>query len=271
MPIKKDDKGKRWVEMETLVPGTPEQVWHAMATGAGMTSWFMKATVDERVGGAIDFDFGAFGTQRGEVTEWQPPHRFGYVEKDWHENAPPVATEITITARSGGTCHLRMVHSLFSSSDDWDDQMEGFEKGWPAFFEVLRLYLTHFPNQRSASFTAMRGIDGDDLSVWKRLLDRLHVAGADVGDHRTTAAEPEALSGVVERIEQSRRQRYVLMRLEAPEPGVALFGTSGAGPQVHVSMTMYFYGDGAAARAAASEPRWVGWLTTLGPEVTQPV
>ena len=27
MPLKKDDSGRRWVEMEFLVPGTPEQVW----------------------------------------------------------------------------------------------------------------------------------------------------------------------------------------------------------------------------------------------------
>jgi hypothetical protein len=33
MPVKKDNSGRRWVEMEFLVPGTPEQVWHAIATG----------------------------------------------------------------------------------------------------------------------------------------------------------------------------------------------------------------------------------------------
>ncbi len=37
MPVKKDDSGRRWVEMEFLVPGTPEQVWHAIATGPGMS------------------------------------------------------------------------------------------------------------------------------------------------------------------------------------------------------------------------------------------
>ena len=152
MPIKKDETGKRWVEMEFVAPGTPEQLWQAMATGPGNTAWFTKATVDERVGGEIQFDFGTRGTQSGEVTAWEPPHRFAYVERHWSEGAPPVATEITITARSGDTCVVRMVHSLFTSSDEWDDQIEGFEKGWPAFFAVLRLYLTHFPGQRAASF-----------------------------------------------------------------------------------------------------------------------
>jgi len=43
-----------------------------------------------------------------------------------------------------------MVHSLFASTDDWDDQMEGFEDGWPSFFEVLRLYLSHFAGMEAA-------------------------------------------------------------------------------------------------------------------------
>ena len=32
MPIKKDGTGKRWIEMEFIVPGTPEQVWQAIAS-----------------------------------------------------------------------------------------------------------------------------------------------------------------------------------------------------------------------------------------------
>ncbi|ESZ18472.1 hypothetical protein X737_18045 [Mesorhizobium sp. L48C026A00] len=35
MPIKKDETGKRWVEMEFI---TPEQVWRAIATGPGNTA-----------------------------------------------------------------------------------------------------------------------------------------------------------------------------------------------------------------------------------------
>jgi uncharacterized protein YndB with AHSA1/START domain len=140
MPIRKDGTGNRWVEMEFVTPGTPEQVWAAMATGPGNAAWFMSATIEQRVGGAFRLDFGQGASSSGEVTIWDPPHRFGYVERDWSEGAPPVTTEIAITSRSGGRCVVRMVHLLTSTTDDWDDQMESFEAGWPGFFDVLRIY-----------------------------------------------------------------------------------------------------------------------------------
>ncbi len=260
MPIKKDSTGKRWVEMEFIAPGTPEQVWQAMATGPGNAAWFTKASIEERVGGAVRFDFGPDGGSAGEVTAWEPPHRFGYVEREWSKGAPPVATEITITSRSGDRCVVRMVHSLFSSSDDWDDQMEGFENGWPGFFEVLRVYLAHFAGKKAASFMALTSVEGDPLGMWTRLTEKLALAGADAGERRTSAAGPESLSGVVERIHQDARQRYVLMRLEAPSPGVAVAGVYDLGPKVMASLTMFVYGDDAERTAAASEARWRPWL-----------
>lgn len=260
MPIKKDGTGKRWVEMDLVTPGTPEQVWQAMATGPGNTAWFIKTTVDGRVGGEIRFDFGGGVTQPAEITTWEPPHRLGYVERDWSPGAPPVATEITITARSGDQCTIRMVHSLFASSDDWDDQMESFEKGWPSFFDVLRLYLAHFAGCPAATFMATAGGDGEHLEIWKRLLQQLGLSGADVGERRT-AVGPEKLTGQVERIRQDSQERVVTMRLDAPAPGVVVFATYLAGTQVNATMILYIYGDDAAARVAASEPMWREWLS----------
>ncbi len=131
--------------------------------------------------------------------------RFGYVERDWSEGAPSLATEITVTARSGDRCVVRMVHSLFASTDDWDDQMEGFESGWPGFFEVLRLYLSHFADMKAAVAFAMTSIEAPQLNVWKRLTEGLGLAGANAGEERTAQQMPEPLSGTVERVEQNDR------------------------------------------------------------------
>lgn len=260
MPIKKDGRGTRWVEMEFLAPGTPEQIWQAMATGPGYSSWFIQATIEERVGGALRFDFGGGMSTSGEVTFWEPPHRFGYVEHGWNGDAPPVATEITISARSGDQCIVRMVHSLFSSSDEWDDQLEGFEGGWPGFFEVLRIYLTHFAGTRGACFQVMTAADGEALAVWSRLTRALGVAGADVGEQRTATSGPEELSGTVERVHQERKQRYIMLRLDAPRPAILLAGIYAMGEQINASVSFFFYGDDADEATSASEPLWRDWL-----------
>ncbi|HEX6862130.1 MAG TPA: SRPBCC domain-containing protein, partial [Thermoanaerobaculia bacterium] len=139
MSVKTDASGNRYVELEFEVPGTPEQVWRAVATGPGISSWFVPTEVEEREGGALMFHLGPGMDSPGIVTGWEPPRRFAYEEPDWSPGAPPVATELLVEARSGGTCVVRMVHSLFTSSEEWDDQLEGFESGWPPFFDVLRL------------------------------------------------------------------------------------------------------------------------------------
>lgn len=260
MPIKKDGTGKRWVEMDVLVSGTPEQVWHAIASSGGYAAWFTAAAIEGKVGGTVRFDLGGGMTSSGTVTAWEPQQRFGYLEFDWAEGAPPLATEVTITARSGGQCLVRMVHSLFTSSDDWDDQMEGFEGGWPGFFDVLRVYLPNFAGMNAASFMAVTSVSADHLPAWVRLLDSLKLAGANVGERRSGASEPELLSGIVERVHQDAKQRYVLLRLDSPRPGLVLLGTYAKGAGTNVSVCRYHYGDDAAAAAAASEPRWRAWL-----------
>ncbi len=261
MPIKKDETGKRWVEMNFVVPGTPEQVWNAIATGPGNAAWFTKATIEERVGGVLRFQFGPEMSTTGEVTQWEPPHQFGYVERQWSEGAPPCATEITITSRTGGQCVVRMVHSLFTSSDAWDNQMESFESGWPGFFEVLRIYLANFAGMRAASFQAMASAPGEHSAVWARLVDKLNLAGANVGDQRTIDAA-EALAGVVQHTQQNHKIRHTIVRIDTPAPGIAIIGTYGTPAGTNVSLSMFLYGDDAAARAAASAPKWQAWLAS---------
>jgi uncharacterized protein YndB with AHSA1/START domain len=265
MPIKKDGTGKRWVEMEVLVPGTPEQVWHAMATGAGNAAWFVKGEIEPRAGGRFQLDFGEGVTTTGDVVQWQPPHTFAYVEREWAAGAPAVATEITITARSGRECVVRMVHSLFTSSDDWDDQVEGFESGWPGFFAVLRVYLANFAGARAASFIAMTPSSEDSLAAWLQLGEALGLTGASVGERRTSSADAELWSGIVEHVHQDATQRWVVLRLDAPTAGVALVGTSNSNAfsgtdGTSVSLCRYFYGDHAETLAAEREPVWRKWL-----------
>lgn len=58
MPVKRDASGRRYVEAEVEVPGPPEDVWRAIATGPGISSWFVPTEVEEREGGAVRSNFG---------------------------------------------------------------------------------------------------------------------------------------------------------------------------------------------------------------------
>src|SRR5262249_26526269 len=142
--------GRRSVQVEVEVKGTPEQVWQAIASGPGITAWFVPTQMDGRVGGKLACDFGGGMVSDATITAWQPPHRFA-AESQTAPGGPPMATEWTVQARAGGSCVVRVVHSLFASTDAWDGQIESVEQGWPAFFRVLRLYLERHAGQPSSS------------------------------------------------------------------------------------------------------------------------
>src|SRR5690606_41898462 len=81
LPIRKDETGRRGVEMEVLVPGTPEEVWLAMATGPGNAAGIMRSEIEPRVGGRLRFDFAQGMATTGDVTRCQPPRLFADVER----------------------------------------------------------------------------------------------------------------------------------------------------------------------------------------------
>ncbi|CAL8981792.1 hypothetical protein RHODGE_RHODGE_02771 [Rhodoplanes serenus] len=266
MPLKKTAATRRAVEMEIELPGTPEQIWQAMATGPGNAAWFVPTIIEEKVGGRLEFQLGGGATSHGVVTVWQPPHRFGYEELGWSGEAPPLATEIVIEAASGGTCRVRMVHSLFTDRDDWDKEMESFETGWPAFFAILRLYLRHFAGEPAASSRPMGGFGGDPAAAWAELTRRLGLDGARPGERRDTAVDgAPQLAGTVEEEYRIGDHQALMLRLDTPAPGIALMGAFSYAGKSHIALSLYFYGRESAAVEARESPRWHAWMAEQFP------
>ena len=174
-----------------------------------------------------------------------------------------MATEWIVEPRAGGVCLVRVVHSLFASTDDWDDQLEGSESGWPYFFGILRLYLTHFRGRPAAVIRAMATTPGAVSDAWDKLTGALGIpdsATAERWSSRPAGIRP--LAGVVERITEGR-QPHALLRLDDPLPGVAAPSAFAAGDQVVITLGIYLYGDAAAQAAARDEPLWQAWLNEL--------
>lgn len=260
MSVKKEPSGRRSIQVEVEVPGTPEQVWQAIATGPGISSWFVPAEFEEKDGKpvAIKLNFGPGMESSSPLTVWDPPRKLAAQNEGWG-GSPPIADEWTVEARDGGTCIVRVVHSLFAETDDWDGQLEGTESGWPGFFRILKIYLTHFPGQRSALMQWLAPTPAATVAeAWDTVTGALGLNGVNAGDHWRAPAGVPAVSGVIERVNET--PGHALVRLDSPGPGVAALGAMNCGGPIMVSLSFYLYGDTAAGTAARETPLWDAWI-----------
>jgi uncharacterized protein YndB with AHSA1/START domain len=163
------DRVEHRMERTFEVTASPEQVWDAIATAAGISAWMVPATLDPRVGGEVTFDLGGM-VSTGVVTDYTPNRRFAY-EEPWpiSADAPipdemaewfasintslstvqeglatvtPLATEFLIEAASGGTCLLRVVSSSYGSGADWEHEFFAeMVAGWSELLDNLAKHL----------------------------------------------------------------------------------------------------------------------------------
>jgi uncharacterized protein YndB with AHSA1/START domain len=264
MSVKKEASGRRSIEVEVEVPGTPEEVWQAIATGQGISSWFVPAEFEERDGKpvALKLNFGPGMEARSVVTAWDPPRMFATRGEGWG-GSPPIANEWSVEARAGGVCRVRIVNSLFASTDDWDNQLEATQSGWSGFLRTLRIYLTHFRGQRSAIMQFVAPVAGTEAEAWDTLTAALGVKGVSVGQRWTAPANAPAISGVAEYVNQ--KPYDALLRFDKPGPGVAALGAFNMGGQSMVALSFYHYGDRAAETVARETPRWQAWIAERFP------
>jgi len=265
MSIQLGANGRRSVQVEVEVPGTPEQVWAAVATGAGISAWFVPASVEERAGGVIALDFGGGMVTSSAITAWCPPHSFVAEDSSWLQGGPSVATEWSVTAQANGLCSVRVVHTLVADSDAWDAHLEGTEHGWPGYFRVLRQYLTHHAGQPSASFVLMATASDDARAVWKTLAGALGVPQARVGQAVHIAAEGAApITGTVEAIDDVPQGQGAMIAVRAPAPGVVLASGMDCMGMRMATLQAFYYGPQASA-AAQDRGHWERWLLALFP------
>jgi uncharacterized protein YndB with AHSA1/START domain len=85
MSVKKEPSGRRSIQVEVEVPGTPEEVWQAIATGPGISAWFVPTEFEERDGKpvAAKLNFGPGMESRSVVTAWDPPRMIAREADGW--------------------------------------------------------------------------------------------------------------------------------------------------------------------------------------------
>jgi uncharacterized protein YndB with AHSA1/START domain len=242
----------RRIELSIEVPGTPEEVWQAIATGPGITSWFVPTEVDEQEGGAVLQHFGDMGSDEGRVLRWDPPRQL--VFEGGASAGRPLAFEWTVEAVSGDTCTVRLVNSGFGEGEEWDGDYDGMSMGWRLFLENLRLHLTHFAGRRAVASVPMAMVDGPNEPAWSKLCAALGVSdGLAAGDDLQLPAV--GWRGRVDRVMTTDVMRHYVVVLEEP-PATGFLAAEGNGDQVAISAYLYFYGDGAGSHAETWNRTW---------------
>ncbi|WP_350348906.1 SRPBCC domain-containing protein [Agromyces sp. G08B096] len=163
--------GEYRMERTYEVAATPEQVWEAIATAEGISSWMVPARLDPRVGGEVSFDLGEMNST-GVVTDYSPNTRFAYDEPwpiaerpedvapdmaEWFASigvplaevcdgldaVSPIATEFLVESASGGSCVIRVVTSAYGSGADWE--REFFAEMAESLAPILDRLAARFP------------------------------------------------------------------------------------------------------------------------------
>ncbi|WP_127143235.1 SRPBCC family protein [Pelagibacterium montanilacus] len=259
MAVKKEPNGRRSVQTEVEVPGTPETVWEAIASGPGISAWFVPAEVDGRVGGTTVCHFAPGGSMDSvaRITEWQPPYRF---VAETEEGPGIVATEWSVEARAGGVCTVRVVHSWVAEGDDWDNEFEGHSWGWMSFFKILRFYLEYFPGEESMLVQLAARSEASVAETFSRLMGPLGVS-ADTDAQRVRSGEDApALAGDLLEVQSGKEGFSVLVRVDDPARAIVHMIGIPMGRAMHVSVRFYLYGAEAIGKAGRIEAEWQGWL-----------
>ena len=153
----------RSIELEVEVGGTPKEVWAAIATGQGISSWYVPHRIEEVEGGEASASFGPGMDVAGRVTQWDPPRRFSY---KGIADGPQLAFEWQVETRRGGRCVVRLINAGFGTGTEWDDHFEAMTEGWRTFLTNLQLHLAEFGGRTAAASLPMASWETTPAEAW---------------------------------------------------------------------------------------------------------
>lgn len=239
------------IELETILPASPEQVWDAIATGPGVDSWFMgRNEVEPREGGVSAMTIGGH-REEALITSYEPGKRFA-TRTEPGEDGRFMAFEYLIEGRGGGSTVLRVVHGGLLG-DDWEDEYDALRRGWPFHLHTLREYLTHFAGRAAVPVFAPAPA-GESLAADVRAaLARGLSLPVPVVVGARAHAEPAGLPAVDGEVVWADDERFAVRTAD----GIYTFRHGGG----MVLMFHHLFGP----QPDDAEAAWRGWLTrTLG-------
>jgi hypothetical protein len=263
MSITIDPNGRRSVSVTVDVPGSLREVWEAVATGPGISGWFLPCEIQY----GFDADpvrlivhLGPHTTKVADVKQWSPPHVYRAVSEDLMVGAPPLLTQWSVQPLDQGCC-VKVEHSLTGDSDEWDSLLLRAADGWPPFLRILNVYLTHFSGKRCEGCSLLISTSDSPDKAWETLAEPLGISGSSIGERCKSHADAPVLAGVLEG--EDNQAREALLRLDEPAPGIAHLQIARLHGCTVPTVRLYFYGEQAVAVVSREEPRWQAWLSEL--------
>ncbi|BBA95459.1 hypothetical protein RVR_322 [Actinacidiphila reveromycinica] len=157
------------VRREQDLPATPEQVWDAVATGAGNLGWLYPMDIEPRVGGKAT---------RGDATvlAWEPPRHLAL--RATQDGGFSNTLGYHVEPAGSGASRLRMgIHWVHTGVVDeawaWDAKTDAAEKHVDFYQHGLAEYLRHFAGRPAAYVRATRPgppAGPDDFAALRRRL-----------------------------------------------------------------------------------------------------
>jgi uncharacterized protein YndB with AHSA1/START domain len=154
--------------LDATVDATPEQIWDAIATGPGISSWYVGRT--DITGDTVRTAFGDGWIPDTHITASDKPGHFAY-RTDTAPDGRFLATEYLVEGHGHSSTVLRTVTSGFLPGDDWAAEYEAMQYGTALFFATLVEYLRHFPGRYATPVTAFGPITQDHLHTALGLRD----------------------------------------------------------------------------------------------------
>ena len=215
---------------ETVVeiPAPIEDVWNAITQASEVTRWFAPiARIDPREGGEYFVSWGPGMEGAGTIEVFDAPHHLRKVT-----SRGPVL-DFYLETKAGATV-LRLVHSGFLTSADWDGEYSGTKAGWPIYFRILThaitrhrgavahnmdLYgMTDEPVEQAREKLANLGPGGATWWIWPEKNDAMvHVAAMAMGP-KTMVWASIATFGLSEEEAESIRKEWQ-ERMDQAFPG----------------------------------------------------
>lgn len=158
---------ERAIVKEVVVAATPQQVWDAWTTRAGITSFFAPdARIEAKVGGAFHVyidplaEPGLKGADDMRFMALQPPKMLSF---DW--NAPPSLPEVRkqrtfvvvrIEPVADARTRVTLTHTGWGDGGEWDKAYAYFDRAWGNVLGNLKKRFETGPVDWTAWLDALR-------------------------------------------------------------------------------------------------------------------